>query len=982
MKRFLTKLTFSLFFVIGLTASINAQKTVSGTVTDATNGDALIGANVLVKGTGTGTITDIDGAYSLKVSEGTVLVFSYTGYIDQEVTVGSSSTVNVILEVGKLLDEVVVVGYGSVKRSDLTGSVASIASKDFNGGLVTSTDQLIQGKAAGVQIINNSGQPGGQTTIRIRGNSSIRAGSNPLFVVDGIPYSGASTKPGTDAGDIGSIPGSNPLNFLNPADIESIQVLKDASAAAIYGSRGANGVVLITTKKGKSGDPSISVNSSVGASSILKRYEVLDGDGYRQALKDYGLTNGDYGSNVNAMDEILRTGITQNHNIAVSAGNQNGAYRLGFGYLNQEGIIKNSNMNRINASLNANYKFLESKKLGIDINIITSRTIEDGVPVSTNAGFTGNLIGAALQWNPTSKLYKADGTPVIIPEFGNTSLNPVTLLNAYHDKSRTLDVFANIAPSYKFNDHLTYRFSYGINSGAGNRGSYIASYLNLVNIEGRGIASVQNKSLTTQVLTHTLTYDNKVTNDLNLNVVAGYEYQKFDESGNGITARDFILNDYDYVSILQNTKPGSRSIYGYANPISELQSYFGRATLNMMDKYLLTATVRADGSSKFGTNNKTAVFPALAFAWNLSNEEFLADGPFNNLKLRLGWGKTGNQDFPSGAALDRFRFTEQSIVQDNVGNPDLKWEETSTVNLGLDFAILDYRVSGSVDYFRRNTSNLLFNFPTIQPAPAGRYWVNLPGNVINSGVELTVSAELLKTENFKWNLGANVTLLSNKLENYDGPNLIYGQLFGQGISGATIHRFENGQPLHSFYLRQHLNIGDNGQSVYADDEKLAFVGNPNPTTLLGISTSLEAGKLALNLNFNGAMGQDVYNNTKNTVLPISNLGTRNVDANLVGLAKPEALSNAIKSSDRYLENGSYLKLANATLSYSIGNIGGGLKNARIYLTGQNLLVFTNYSGFDPEVNTVNDFNGIPSFGIEYIPYPSARTFIFGVNFSL
>ena len=288
MKNFLTKLTFSLFLVLGLTASMVAQKTVSGTVTDAGNGEALIGATVSVKGSGTGTITDIDGNYSIRVSDGAILVFSYTGYVNLEQAVGASSTVNVTLSAGRILDEVVLVGYGSVKRSDLTGSVASIAAKDFNGGLVTSTDQLIQGKAAGVQILNNSGQPGGQTTIRIRGNSSIRAGNNPLFVVDGIPYSGASTKPGVNAGDIGAIPGSNPLNFINPNDIESIQVLKDASAAAIYGSRGANGVVLVNTKKGRTGEPSISVGTSVGVSSILKKYEVLDGDEYRQAFDETG----------------------------------------------------------------------------------------------------------------------------------------------------------------------------------------------------------------------------------------------------------------------------------------------------------------------------------------------------------------------------------------------------------------------------------------------------------------------------------------------------------------------------------------------------------------------------------------------------------------------------------------------------------------------------------------------------------------------
>lgn len=983
MKHFLSNLTLACLLLFGMSSATLAQMTITGTVTDAATGESLIGANVLVKGTQSGTITDVDGTYLLKASSGDILVFSYLGFTDMEITVGSSSVINAALSAGKLLDEVVVVGYGTAKRSDLTGSVASLSAKDFNGGLVVSSDQLIQGRAAGLQVINNSGQPGGQTTFRIRGNSSIRAGNDPLFVVDGIPFSGASSRPGATAGDLGAVTGSNPLNFINPQDIESIQVLKDASAAAIYGSRGANGVVLITTKKGKSGDPRIDVNTSLGMSSILKKYEVLDGNGYRDALKKYNLTNGDFGSDEDAMDAILQNGITNNHNISISGGNQNGSYRLGLGYLNQEGIIKDSEFNRLNASLNGNYKFLNTKKLVVDYSLIASRAREDAAPVSTNPGFQGNLIGAALQWNPTAALKDSNGKPVLIPPFGNTSLNPLVLLDAHNDLSTTLDVFANVSPSYRFNDNFTYKLAYGVNYGSGNRRSSIASFLNLPGIENEGLASVENKNLLTQVLTHTLNYD-KSFGKSNLNAVVGYEYQKFDESGTGISARGFITDDFDYTTILQNSKEGNRNVFGFALPIAELQSYFGRFTYNLNDRFLLTATVRSDGSSKFGKNNRYATFPSFALAWNLHNESFLSDGMFDNLKLRLGWGKTGNSSFPSGAALDRYEFAPQTVVQSNVGNPDLKWETTTTFNVGLDFAVLDYKLSGTIEYFNRNTSDLLFNFPTIQPAPAGRYWVNLPGNVINSGVELTLNTELVNRQDFRFNLGANVTFLENTLENYTGPNLRYGQLFGQGISGATIHRFENGQPLHSFYTRGFVRLNDAGISDYEGgaDETLDFRGNPNPNLLLGVTTNLDYKKLSLTMNFNGAFGHVIYNNTKNTVLPITNLGTRNIDASLLDGDVNESLANAIKSSDRYLENGNYLKLANATLSYNIGNLGNNLRNCRIFLTGQNLLVFTNYSGFDPEVNTVNNFEGIPSFGIEYIPYPSARTVMFGLNFSL
>jgi len=339
--------------LVMLTAAVSAQRTVKGKVTDAENGEGLVGATVTVVGTTRGATTDVDGNYSVEVPSGsTQLRFSYTGYTEQVVALAASNVVNVAMAPGSVLDEVVVVGYSAAKKSDLTGAVTSVGEKDFNQGLVTAPDQLIQGKAAGVQIVNNSGQPGGATTVRIRGTSSIRAGNNPLFVVDGIQLSGGSTKPGVNSGDLGSTAGSNPLNYLNPSDIESIQVLKDASATAIYGSRGANGVIIITTKRGKAGTPTVQFNTSVGGSSILKEYDVLSGDEYRSALSSYGLTNGDYGSNVDAMGEILQTGIVQNHSIAVSGGSDGGTYRIGLSYLDQEGIIKTNGLRRINANIN------------------------------------------------------------------------------------------------------------------------------------------------------------------------------------------------------------------------------------------------------------------------------------------------------------------------------------------------------------------------------------------------------------------------------------------------------------------------------------------------------------------------------------------------------------------------------------------------------------------------------------------------------
>ena len=957
-----------------------AQRTVVGVVTDAENGEPLIGANVLVVGTTTGAVTDIDGSYSLDVpGDATQLEFSYTGYTTQTITLGASNELNVSLRAGETLDEIIVVGYGTQRKRDLTGSVASLDEKDFNQGVIVAPDQLIQGRTPGVQVVNNSGQPGGATTVRIRGNASIRAGNAPLFVVDGVQLSGASTKPGTNAGGLGATPPSNPLNYLNPNDIESIQVLKDASATAIYGSRGANGVVLITTKRGQSGDPRVSVNTSLGFSGVLRKYDVLDGDEYRDALRQYGLSSGDFGGNVDAFDEITQTGVVNNHTVAVSGGTDKGRYRVSVGYFDQDGIIKNNNLTRLSANINGSYKVLKNDRLQLDFNLIASRTDENAPSISTNAGFRGSLVGNALQWNPTHPLYNADGSPIIIPQFGNFT-NPVALLDAFDDRVETTDLIFSIAPSFKISDNLTYKLSYGLNTGIGSRRTQIKGYLNLENIEGRGLASFNETTNKQQIVTNTLQYNNDF-GGINFTGLLGYEYQLTEGRGIGFSAQDFIVDDIDFTNIFQNSTQGSRGVGSGQGPDQELQSFFGRVNFNIKDRFLVTGTVRIDGSSKFGENNKYGTFPAFAAAWNLHNEDFLAGGPFDNLKFRVGWGQTGNSAFPAGAAQDQFSFGQQSIALSNVANPDLSWETTTTFNAGFDFALFDYRLTGSLEYFNRNSEDLLFQFPTIQPAPAGFYWINLDGNVINKGVELALNTTLIQNEKFSFDLGGNITFLDNTIENYDGPAVRYGQLFGQGISGATIHLLQNGQALNSFYLRDHIEIGDDGQSVFANNEALSFLGDPNPDVLLGLNAGLYYGNWSLTANFNGSFGADVYNNTKNTVIPIGNLGSRNIDANLLGGENQEATSNAIKSSDRYLESGSYLKLANATLAYNVGNIGDAISGVRLYVTGQNLFVITDYTGFDPEVNTVNDFNGLPSAGIEYVPYPSARTVVFGATFN-
>ena len=506
--------------------------------------------------------------------------------------------------------------------------------------------------------------------------------------------------------------------------------------------------------------------------------------------------------------------------------------------------------------------------------------------------------------------------------------------------------------------------------------------INVQGIEGLGLSYVANNVLTTEQFTPTLEYRKSFSDNLNFDAVIGYEYMDFRFRGSWLGAQAFSTNQLPYNNILQNSRNDSRFMAGYEDPTTELQSYFARVNFNISEKYLITATMRADGSTKFGENNKYGYFPSVAAAWNISKEGFMSGGLFDDLKLRVGWGQTGNQNFPSGASQFQFALTENNSFQRiNVANPDLKWETNTTINAGIDFAMFDYRFTGTLDYFRKNTEDILFNFLAIPPAPDTRYWINLPGNLINSGFELTLNGVLVSNEKLTWNLGFNVAFLDNVLQNYTGPALPTGELFGQGISGTTVQQIANDQPVNVFYTREFTGIGEDGQSQYVNDGELRYVGNPNPDLLVGITTSLAFGNFDLGLNFNGAYGHEIYNNTANTVLPIGNLGSRNIDSKLVGVTPQEATSNPVAASSRYLEKGDYLKLANATFGWNFGDIGNVLKGGRLYLTGQNLFIITDFTGFDPEVNTVNDFAGVPSFGIEYTTYPTARTVILGVNFS-
>lgn len=990
---------------LGLTMAALAQNTVSGTVKDK-DGNPVSGASVTVRGKSNGTSTDAQGMFTLpNVANGATLVISNTGFASQSVKVNGSNAVNVNLETSvEGLNEVVVIGYGSARKKDLTGSVATVTEKNFNKGTYTSADQLIQGKVAGVQMINNTGTPGGASTVKIRGNSTVTGSGQPLYVVDGVPLDGRSPRPGLgDIGTGGGNPGSNPLNFINPADIASIDILKDASATAIYGSRAAYGVVLITTKRGQSGLPKMDVGASYGFSKIAHKIRVLTASEFRQALPYYGLTNAnDKGASVDALDAILQTGIVQNYNFGLSGGNENAKFRFSLGALDQTGIVRKTGIKKYTANLSGNFKFLEKKNLGIDVNIIPSQYLEDIAPITNNAGSRGSLIGNALQWNPTEKLIvrnstnTADSFNVVR---GGDLINPVALQNAVTDKSKVTTVLASISPYFKFTKALEYRFLFSINYGSGIRRTSLQPYINFNDVLDKGRAVIASNELTTTQYTNTLNYNEKLTSKLNLNAVAGFEYLKYTskgfylsgygQSGAGNPPGGFGNYGLDFTDYIQYSNSANRSIGSFSDPSYDIQSYFARTVFNYDDKYLLTGTFRSDGSSKFGKNNKYGYFPSVAGRWNVSKEKFFNVAAISSFDIRAGWGITGNQEFPSGASQRRYGFSGDGRGGFDIINnfsPDLKWQSDRQYNIGADLALLHNRITLTMDYFNKNTSDLLFPTEPLQPAsPGGAItWKNLQGNIINKGFEVAVSAGIITGKDFSWDVSANSTFIQNNVEGLRA-SILTGALDGQGITGSTVEVLRNGLPINAFVTRnfQGFDKGTGLATYQSDGDVLYYAGSPNPKTLVGFSSTLNYKKLSLITNLNGAFGHLIYNNTLNNVINVGSINNgKNIAYSVFKNSIKESFSNPVTASSRFLEKGNYLKMTNATLNYRVGDLGTIFKGLTVFVTGQNLFVITKYTGFDPEINVDKNVNGVPSVGIEYIPYPSARTITFGLNVSL
>ncbi|MEZ4970726.1 MAG: TonB-dependent receptor [Flavobacteriaceae bacterium] len=979
------KLKFLMFvFVIGTSMTSWAQTTVTGTVSDEQN-VPLPGATVLEKGTSNGTTTDFDGNFTIQVSEeSAILVVSFLGYATKEFPLNGQTNMNVALqEDSSLLDEVVVVGYGTQKIKDVTGAVKRVTSEDFNKGVVNNAGQLIQGKAAGVNVTSSSGEPGSGQRIVIRGQGTIRSGSGPLFVLDGFPLGLAGT---------GS--GESPLNFINPDDIESIDVLKDASATAIYGSRGANGVVIITTKNGKAGISKISLSTNVGVSTLARKLDVFSADEFRRqvaAIPGNELIDG--GGSTDWQEELTRAAITQNYNLVLSGGTDKLNYYASLGLQDQEGIVYNSDLKRTSARINVTQKLLDSR-LRIDYNLNTTLTDQSR---NNNLGYSTN---------PTFDAYTADG------EINNPLIwnNPLLHNKYVGDFSESRRILINIAPSFEIADGLVYKLNYGYENKSSDRDEQT-----IANTERNDLGFLRQTfgKYENNLIENYLTYTFDV-GEHNLSILGGHSYQKtfFRESKWSIDEfpADTGIDPRNNPGLGGDTNITDHRPEGKTYE-DELQSFFGRANWSFRDRYLLTATVRADGSSKFGGNNKYGVFSSFAGSWRIIEEDFMEGSIFSDLKLRAGWGQTGNQEIPGKITKASFSVSNSNNVSypiDQNGaypvgseytrfaNPDIQWEVSTQSNVGVDFGLFNGSLTGTVDYFHKVSDNILLEVVPVDPiVPAPTYWTNVPDMTItNKGLEVALDFSKQNVEGLSYGFGANATFIDNVVEDSPFTIVTTGSASGQGLTDATINGFVSGEPIGSFYMQTFLGIGNDGLSLFADNDgdgeitekDRTIVGSALPDLTYNFYANLKYKNFDFNVNFNGVSGNEIYDHTAmgnfyKTLLSKSN----NTTAAAIQYPE-ESIINSAAVSTRYLKDGSYLRLNNMTLGYSFDTksmswASNWLQEFRLSFTGQNLFVITDYDGYDPEVNTDSSTNGIQSFGIDKFAYPKARTFVFGVNVS-
>ncbi len=978
MKRF-TNSFFLLMCLLILPSFLMAQRTITGQITDAETGENLIAVNIVVAGTTDGTSSDIEGKYSITLPDGaTELTFSYTGYGTQTIAVGATNVLDVRMTAGENIKEVLVIGYGEIKKDDATGSIVSVTSEDFNQGAITSVQDLVAGKLAGVAI-TPSADPGGGASIRIRGLSSLTASNDPLVVVDGVPL------------EQNSIGGSrNFLNIINPNDIESINVLKDASAAAIYGSRASGGVIIITTKKGKGSDRfQLNYNGNVSMSQVTRFADVLNADEFRTLVTesdeaDEALLGDD---NTDWQSQIYQNEIGTDHNINMSGGIRNLPYRLSVGYTNKDGVVKTDKFERTTVGLNLNPKFLDNT---LQINFSTKAMF------SNNRFADRGAIGAATRFDPTQPVTSTD--PVLVDNYGGyfayvtpagtplglAPTNPVAMLDLREDVASAQKYIVNGSIDYRmpFLPELRANLSMGIDAYDGEGTVIVQPEMAYAYDDTGSITDYWNRNRN-EVLEFYLNYAKDFSFG-NLDVMTGYSWQHF------------LFDNYTFSRNLPENE-----IYREDQEPREyyLVSLFGRVNYSFKN-FLFTFTLRRDGSSRFAPDARWGLFPSTALAYKVIDNK---EGFLNNLKIRTGYGITGQQDIGNGfnrlyQYLPLYNLSEQTARYQlgnqffNVLRPEgydanLQWEEAATLNLALDFTILDNKINGSIDFYQRSTTDLLLEVDV----PAGTNLTNRlvtnVGDMRNSGIELTLNATPINKSDFTWDIGANATYEQNEVTSLlltDDPS--YFQEVGDNISGGIDNQvmiWQVGLPAYTFYLHEQLYdadgnplVDENGNPQYADrngdgdvDENDRYAaGNPNANWFFGINSNITYKNFGLAFSGRANLGNTIYNNVfsataNETQLQGNTAFLSNVNRNIfeTNFIDPALLS------DYYIQDGSFFRLDYITLSYTLPEL-GKFTNLRLALTAQNLVTVSNYQGLDPEAGWIDNN-----------PYPRPRTIMLGLS---
>ena len=993
-KHLLRKILSFAFFLLVSTYAF-AQNAVTGTVMDNT-GMPLIGVSVVEKGTTNGSVTDIDGKYTVNVEKGKTLVFSYIGYVTQEVEV-QSNTINITLsEDAQLLDEVVVIGYGSMERKDVTSSITTVKAEDLNVGVYTTPAQLLQGKVPGLTIANTS-DPNGSASISLRGASTLRTGEamEPYYVIDGVP--GVS------------------LSLIAPEDIESIDVLRDASATAIYGSKAANGVIIVTTKKGnKDGRTNVSYSGYVAWDKTLNTLDMMTADEVLAYADANGIDLSSYydvnnPADVNWQDEVLRTAFSHNHNVAINGGNEKTSYNASINFLERQGVVRGTGMDRLTAR-----SFLQTKafnnRLDLSFNVNASISNNESGPTDNEGRSALDAMNYYLPLNP---IYNEDGT-----YYGRTTsqyYNPVSLINEdrYKTTQKLLQGVAkatvHIIDGLDWNLNLSYQNEQYIYNKYHSSQSQIVTYASRNGDAERSTVENIKKQMETYI-----NWDHTFNDAHKVGVMLGYSWEQSDNNdGFGIRAYNFYNDDLSYYNLALANSMSQDEIVDlnsqYLLSTLRMISYYGRINYSYKSKYLLQATVRRDGSSAFGANNRWGTFPAVSAAWRIIEEDFMKDqNIFDDLKFRIGYGVSGNSlGFDAFYARQVYGSTGWFTGSDGNNyhvlgatrnaNPDLKWEKTGMFNVGLDFGFFNNRLTGTIEYYNKKTSDLIYSYGVSTLIYPYSEMVANVGDISNKGIEITINAVPVQTKDFTWSTSLNLS--HNKNEVVSMSNSEFSVNFIDmadpninSYSNQYVQRLMEGAPIGQFYLWEWAGYDENGMSVFndydtngnligvtdaPDDTDRRMAGSAQPKITFGWNNDLTWKNWSLSMFFQGVAGNKIFNAIRASYSDPTLL--RSFGKNILAEVATEQNYNDSRAqapSTRYLENGSYLRLSTLTLGYNFGKLGNWVNNMRIYATCNNVFTITGYKGIDPEVN----LGGLtPGMDMRNSNYPRTRSFMVGVN---